>query len=100
MEQMFHLFVPLGEMVALGRAGSRGDQRKSPNVDPVEILQPGTAPVESSEVDDAEPDPVDLSVGHRAALVGAAVLPRSLGLGHLHGDLGQVLHVEDQTKDG
>ena len=43
---------------------------------------------------------MDPPVIHPAALIGATVLRASLRLGHLDGDLGEVLHDEDETKDG
>ena len=79
------------------RCGRHGN---GPNVDSVEILQPGTATEESSQVDDAETCSVDPPVIHPTALIGATVLRDPLSLGHLHGDLGEVLHDEDETKEG
>ena len=100
MEELFNLPVPFGEKVARGRPERWGKHGIPSNVDSVEILQPGTAPVQSSQVDDAKAGSVNPSIGHLAALVGTTFLPGSLRSGHLQGDLGQVLHGEDQTKDG
>ena len=79
------------------RCGRHGNR---PNVDSVEILQPGTATEESCQVDDTETCSVDPPVIHPTALIGATVLRDSLSLGQLHGDLGEVLHDEDETKEG
>ena len=51
-------------------------------------------------MDDAETCSVDPPVIHPTALIGATVLRDSLSLGHFHGDLGEVLHDEDETKEG
>ena len=50
-------------------------------------------------MDDAEAGSVDLPVIHLTALIGATVLG-PLRVDQVHGDLSQVLHDEDQTKDG
>ena len=75
---------------------------KVPDVDSVEVLEAGTPREESSQVDDAEAGSVNPPVVHLTALVGATVLLGSLSLrpGHFHGDVGEVLHGEDQTKHG
>ena len=101
-EELFHLHVPFGERVLSirGRDGSHGNHRNLSNVDSVEILQPRTPSEERSQVDDAEAGSVNPPVGLLAALVGATVLLGSLRPGHVHGDLSEVLHDEDETKDG
>ena len=43
---------------------------------------------------------MDPPVIHPTALIGATVLRDSLSLGQLHGDLGEVLHDEDETREG
>ena len=50
-------------------------------------------------MDDAETCSVDPPVIHLTALIGATVLRGPLSLGHLHGDLGEVLHDQDETKE-
>ena len=100
MEQRLHLVAPFVEVVVLGsllRCGSHGNLA---NLESVEFLEPRTPTKQGPQVDDAEAEPVEPPVIHPAALVGAAVLRVALSLGQLHGDLGEVLHDEDETKAG
>ena len=106
MEQRLQLPAPFSEvvdgsfvLVLCGQVRCR-EHGNLPDVDSVEVLQPGTPPEESSQVDDAEAVPVDPPVIHPAALIGATVLRASLRLGHLDSDLGEVLHDEDETREG
>ena len=53
--------------------------------------------VESPEVEDAQPDSVELPVVQFTALVGAAVLAGPNSLGHVQCDLLEILHGQKQT---
>ena len=101
-EERFQFPDPLDERVLSSRlrGGSHLRHGKLSNVDSVEILQLRTAREESSQVDDAQAGSVNLPVVRLTALVGATVPLGSLRPGHVHGDLGEVLHDEDETKDG
>ena len=87
-EQIRHLSVPL---VYLGLLGPS-------DLDPVEVDEVLTVAVERPDVDDAEPDSVELPVRQFAALVGATI-PNYPGLGQIQFQLLEVLHVQTETRD-